>query len=145
MGYRSVVEAVFYTRKKEEYPLLKLYVDENFPKNEELLECLKPLIKEEVAGADGKVEFHQHVGCYGYHFTADNVKWYESYPEIQEFTAFAEKFVEFAESKENMPEKQLGWAYEFVRLGEETEDTEEERSNNADGILSVIREIELNI
>jgi hypothetical protein len=142
MGYRSVVEAVFYTRKEEEYPLLKLYVEENFPKNEELRECLKPLIKEQVVGADGKVEFHQHVGCYGYHFICEDVKWYESYTFVQEFNEFVYKFLKLlAENERARPT----WAYEFVRLGEETEDTEEERSDNADFILSVRREIELNI
>ena len=132
MGYRSVVEAVFYTRDKEQWPLLKLYVDENFPKNEELRECLKPLIKEEF-------------GCYGYHFICGDVKWYESYTFVQEFNEFAHAFVAFSESKEGADAKQLNWSYEFVRLGEETEDTEEERSENADFILSVRREIELNI
>ena len=137
MGYRSVVEAVFYTRDKEQAPLLKLYVDENFPKNEELRECLK------VLGASGKVEFHSHVGCYGYHFICGDVKWYESYTFVQEFNEFAHAFVAFAESNEGADAKQLNWAYEFVRLGEEANDIEEERSENADFILSVRREIEL--
>lgn len=128
MGYRSVVEAVFYTRDKEQAPLLKLYVDENFPKNEELRECLTPLIKEKV---------------WGYHFICGDVKWYESYTFVQEFNEFAHAFVAFAESKEGADAKQLNWAYEFVRLGEEANDIEEERSENADFILSVRREIEL--
>ena len=132
MGYRSVVEAVFYTRDKEQWPLLKLYVDENFPQNEELRECLKPLIKEEF-------------GCYGYHFICGDVKWYESYTFVQEFNEFAHAFVAFSESKEGADAKQLSWAYEFVRLGEETDDTEEHRSDNAAGILGVRREIEFNI
>ena len=130
MGYRSVVEAVFYTREKGQAPLLKLYVDENFPKNEELRECLTPI---------------KANNAWGYHFMCDDVKWYESYTFVQEFNEFAEKFVVFSESKEGMPEKQLSWAYEFVRLGEEANDIEEERSDNADFILSVRREIELNI
>ena len=136
MGYRSAVEAVFYTREKEQYPLLKLYVDENFPKfwKDEDIDCLKPLIKEEVINA---VTTQHHVGCYGYHFIADNVKWYESYSEIQEFNEFAEKFISFG--------KDTNWSYEFVRLGEEANDIEEERSDNADCILCVRREIEFNI
>ena len=129
MGYRSVVEAVFYTRDKEQAPLLKLYVDENFPKNEELRECLTPI---------------KANNAWGYHFMCDDVKWYESYTFVQEYAHFAEKFQDFAESKEGVDAKQLSWAYEFVRLGEESDDTEEHRSNNADYILSVRREIELN-
>jgi hypothetical protein len=130
MGYRSAVEAVFYTRNEEEWPILKLYIDENFPKcwRDEDIEYLKPI---------------KASNAWGYHFIADNIKWYESYPEIQEFNEFAEKFVVFSESKEGMPEKQLSWAYEFVRLGEEANDIEEERSDNADFILCVRREIEL--
>jgi hypothetical protein len=130
MGYRSVVEVVFYTRDEEQAPLLKLYVDENFPKNEELRECLTPIKAPKV---------------WGYHFIADNIKWYESYTFVQEFNEFAHAFVAFAESKEGADAKQLNWAYEFVRLGEDTSDIEEERSDNADFILSVRREVELNI
>jgi len=130
MGYRSVVEAVFYTRDKEQAPLLKLYVDENFPKNEELRECLTPI---------------KANSAWGYHFICEDVKWYESYTFVQEFNEFAHAFVGFAESKEGADAKQLSWAYEFVRLGEEANDIEEERSDNAEFILSVRREIELNI
>ena len=129
MGYRSVVEAVFYTREKEQAPLLKLYVDENFPKNEELRECLTPI---------------KASNAWGYQFICEDVKWYASYTFVQEYAHFAEKFQDFAESKEGADAKQLSWAYEFVRLGEEANDVEEHRSNNADYILSVRREIELN-
>jgi len=127
MGYRSVVEAVFYTRDKEEYPLLKLYVEENFPKfwQEEDIDCLKPIKANNV---------------WGCHFIADNVKWYESYPEIREFNEFVVKFNQLLTENERA---RPTWAYEFVRIGEETEDIEEERSENADFIFSVRREIEL--
>ena len=130
MGYRSVVEAVFYTRKKEEYPLLKLYVEENIPKfwRDEDIDCLKPIKANTV---------------WGCHFIAENIKWYTDYSDIREFNEFAEKFVVFSESKEGMPEKQLDWAYEFVRLGEQSDDVEEHRSDNAEFILCVRREIEL--
>jgi hypothetical protein len=128
MGYRSNVEVVFYTRDEEQAPLLKLYVDENFPKNEELRGCLSPINAPRV---------------WGYHFICDDVKWYESYTFVQEFNEFAEKFVGFAESKEGADAKQLNWAYEFVRLGEDANDIEEERSTNADYILSVSREVQL--
>ena len=125
MGYRSVVEAVFYTRNEEEYPLLKLYVDENFPKSEELREGLKPIKANNV---------------WGCHFIADNVKWYESYPEIQEFNEFVVKFNQLLMENERA---RPTWAYEFVRLGEQSDDVEEERSDNAEFILCVRREIEL--
>lgn len=127
MGYRSAVEAVFYTRNEEEYPLLKLYVEENFPKfwADEDVDSLKPIKANNV---------------WGYHFIANNVKWYESYPEIQEFNEFVVKFNKLLMENERA---RPTWAFEFVRLGEDTNDIEEERSENADFILSVRREIEL--
>lgn len=139
MGYRSVVEAVFYTRNEEEWPILKLYMDENFPKfwADEDKDCLKFIRKEEVLDTDGSVKF---LGCYGYHFIADNVKWYESYSEIQEFNKFVEKFLKLLTENERA---RPTWAFEFVRLGEDANDIEEERSDNADYILSVSREIQL--
>jgi hypothetical protein len=127
MGYRSVVDAVFYTRNEEEAPLLKLYVDENFPRNEELRECLTPISAPKV---------------WGYHFICDDVKWYESYTFVQEFNEFVVKFNQLLSENERA---RPTWAFEFVRLGEDTSDIEEERSDNADFILSVRREIELNI
>jgi len=131
MGYRSVVEAVFYTRKEEELPMLKLYVESNFPNQDWLRECLRPTLN--VAKAPNRA------GCWGYHFICDNVKWYDSYDSVREYADFVSKFMEFADSNEGV------WAYEFVRLGEDANDTEEERSNNADCILSVSREIQLDI
>ena len=126
MGYRSVVEAVFYTRNEEELPILKLYVDENFPRNEELRECLTPI---------------KANSAWGYHFVCGDVKWYESYTFVQEFNEFVVKFNQLLTENERA---RPTWAYEFVRLGEEANDIEEERSDNADFILSVRREIELN-
>jgi hypothetical protein len=122
MGYRSVVEAVFYTRNEEEYPLLKLYVEENFPKfwKDEDIDCLKPIKANNV---------------WGCHFIADNVKWYTDYSDIREFNEFAGEFISFGEDR--------NWKYEFVRLGEQADDVEEHRSDNAEFILSVCREIQL--
>lgn len=125
MGYRSTVEVVFYTRNEEEAPLLKLYVDENFPRNEELRECLTPINAPRV---------------WGYHFIADNIKWYESYTFVQEFNEFVVKFNQLLTENERA---RPTWAFEFVRLGEDTSDIEEERSDNADFILSVSREVQL--
>lgn len=123
MGYRSEITAVFYTNKKDEWPLLKLFVDENFPKD--LSNCLR-------------VECEETRGRWGFVFRVDDYKWYESYPEVQEFNEFEERF------------KSMGkcgvegvWACEFVRIGEETDDIEERSSDHADYVLRVIRHIEI--
>jgi hypothetical protein len=118
MGYRSDVMAAFYTTP-DKAPALKLYVDEHFP--EELAGNLRPI----------KNTHHQ-----GYLFEDENVKWYDSYPEVIAFHKFASNFLELAEQEE------IKWAYEFIRIGEDNDDVEENRSNYSDYQLSVSRSIE---
>ena len=122
MGYRSEITAVFYTNKKDEWPLLKLFVDENFPKD--LANCLR-------------VECEEKRGRWGFVFRVDDYKWYESYPEVQEFNEFEDRFSGMEKCIEGT------WACEFVRIGEETNDIEERNSNHADYILRVVRHIEI--
>ena len=117
MGYRSNVTAVFYTTK-EKWPTLKLYVDENFP--EELAGCLS------VAGGRG------------YLFQDNSVKWYDSYPEVQAFQRFVSNFLELADG-----DNDWGWAYEFMRIGEDSEDIEETQSDGAEYVLSLVRDVEV--
>jgi hypothetical protein len=38
----------------------------------------------------------------------------------------------------------LPWAYEFVRIGEDSNDIEETQSDSADYVLSVVRTTEIN-
>ena len=131
MGYRSDVHAVFYTTRKEELPLLKLYVDENFPS--ELFE-LKTIDSNRI---------------YGYEMICEDVKWYESYDDVKAFNAFKDKYIALLDELQAQrlvtPDGRLDskkWHYEFVQLGEETEDIECERSANTEHVLSVSRQIE---
>ena len=121
MGYRSDVHAVFYTTRKEELPLLKLYVDENFPDE---WRC--------------NLEAIDSNRIYGYEMICENVKWYESYPEVKAFNAFKDKYLALLDE----PSTGKKWHYEFVQLGEETEDIECERNAKAEHVLSVSRRIE---
>ena len=121
MGYRSDVHAVFYTTRKEELPLLKLYVDENFP--DELCCHLVAIDSNRI---------------YGYEMICENAKWYESYPDVKAFNAFKDKYLALLDE----PSTDKKWRYEFVQLGEETEDIECERSARAEHVLSVSRRIE---
>ena len=123
MGYRSEVTAAFYVHKinEDQWPALKLYVDENFPK--ELVECLR----------EKKSDYH-----HGYIFSESDVKWYDSYPEVAAFQRFVSNFLEIADG-EGVP-----WAYEFVRIGEDSNDIEETSSDSADYVLSVVRTTEIN-
>ena len=111
MGYRSDLTAVFYA-PKEHAPVLKLYVDENFP--EELAGELKPI-------DNGRYQ--------GYKFEGTGWKWYDSYPEVVAFNRFVSNFLELADGEEGSERR---WAYEFVRVGEDSDDIEENRSDYSD-------------
>jgi hypothetical protein len=115
MGYRSDVKAVFYATP-DKAAAVKLFVDENFP--EELAGNLRPI----------KNKYYV-----GYMFEDENVKWYDSYPEVVAFNAFVSNYLELAEQEE------IKWAYEFVRVGEDSDDIEITQSDYADNQLCVSR------
>lgn len=62
-------------------------------------------------------------------FGMSGVKWYDEYPEIKKFMEF------LAEIEE------LDFEYEFIRMGEETDDVDRQSSDEADWFLEVRREI----
>lgn len=123
MGYRSEVKAVFYTCDKEQWPALRLFVDENFP--EEFKYCL---------GVIGSSSY-----C-GYVFSCEDVRWYDGYPDVQAYKKFVAQYTELVENAEDGHE--LPWVYEFIRIGEDTEDIETEGAGNCDYVLQVKRSIE---
>lgn len=120
MGYRSDVHAVFYTQKREDWPLLKLFVEENFPMDE-LGGCLS--------------EFHGK--WHGFHFHSEYVKWYESYSEVQAFDNFVERFV----GQIALGVDSSRWCYEFARIGEDYSDIEHAVEGHADNLLEIHRVI----
>jgi len=126
MGYRSEVCAVFYCHDMKDYPAMKLFIDENIPRGES--EWMREHIHEESVGERKYVRFQ-----------ADDVKWYDSYAEIQAFNDFVVAFKELADG-----ENELTWAYEFVRIGEELSDIEEDCSNDANNVLNVSRIVDIN-
>jgi hypothetical protein len=118
MGYRSDVKAAFYATP-DKAAAMKLFVDENFP--EDLAGNLRPINN----------AYYQ-----GYMFEDENVKWYDSYPEVIAFNRFVSNFLELAEQEE------IKWCYEFVRVGEDTDDIEENLSNYAEYLVYPTRSIE---
>ena len=123
MGYRSDITAVFYTCKKDEWPLLKLFVDENFPKD--LAECLEEKSEEPRKR-------------WGFMFRVDDYKWYESYPEVQAFNEFEERFKSMQKCVDGT------WAFEFARIGEDYTDIENRSSDYADYVLNIARSVDVN-
>jgi len=127
MGYRSEVCVVFYC-PKEDYLVMKLFMDENEPKDNQLF--------------DKSNEDHYEVCDLGdkmmVKFLFPDIKWYETYPEVIEFMEFIEAFGKIANSESST------WNYEFIRLGEEYEDIDTRESDGSDSLIQVRREIEYN-
>lgn len=127
MGYRSNVDLVFYTRDNEFIPegermpfaALKLWVDENYP-------------VKEAEGEWGATVTYEPERGYIYISYLD-VKWYPS-THTQDVDAAFATFNKTFEDANNV-------AYEFVRIGEQTDDIEEDRSAEADYRLGVGREV----
>lgn len=121
MGYRSDVMAVFYTQDPNEFPAIKLFIDENVP--------------EWCRGDEYMSTFVGNHDLRGIKFAMSDVKWYPSYPDVKGFEDAIDKF-------EKLSDGGHAWLWEFVRLGEEVEDVEDRHSYQSDGLLHVVRSIE---
>lgn len=127
MGYISDVDVVFYTRDTQFIPeaermpfaALKLWVDENYP------------VKEADDEWGATVTYEPDHGYI--HIKYEDVKWYPG-----EHTSSAEAaLTRFDETFDGA----INVAYEFVRIGEHTDDIEENRSAETDYRLGVRREV----
>lgn len=128
MGYRSDVTYVFYTKRgKHDYPMLKLWFDENWPKHD----------FGEVETGDSWIQVRY-----------EDVKWYESYPEVIAVNKAVEQFLETFEgssAKEQATDPEIPlFAYEYVRIGEEDNDIERDGSEWHDYRLNVSRTVYFN-
>lgn len=123
MGYRSEVTAIFYCHNQDDYPSMKLFVEENIGGT------FKEDITEEESNERKYIKFY-----------LEDVKWYDSYTDVIEFNEFIKAFVELADDDES----KLTWAYEFVRFGEELNDIEVTESDGANNVMSIHRYVDLN-
>ena len=122
MGYQSDVAAVLYVTDKTRMPELKLWLTENFPVEE---------FSEDIRWFDR-----------GIILECDDVKWYDSFPDVQKFNNAAQAFIDlFCVDNEEV----FGGAYEFMRIGEEYEDIEVIRGGNYDYFLECNRTISIDL
>lgn len=121
MGYRSQVAVVIYgdSRDAEKYALLKTLMNTTF--------------KEAYTEFDGNAEWHddKHV----LEFKLDEVKWYDSYPDVKLFMGMLDGIGDIE-----------GFNYEFMRIGEDDDDVERQTGGeNCLYLLSVSRAIEVDL
>jgi hypothetical protein len=127
MGYRSDVTIVMYPKRKEDFNMLKLYVDETFPDEFEVHED------------NNRIEGFRYLML-----EFDSIKWYEGYEGVDVYTrAFSEWDTMFRDEYE--PESGTLFHYEFMRIGEDYDDIVYDRSVDSDMILGVDRNAYVNV
>ena len=120
MGYRSNVAALLYVTDKTRLPELKLWLTENFPIEE---------FGEDIRWFDR-----------GIILECNDVKWYDSFPDVQKFNNAAQAFIDlFCVGNIEV----FGGAYEFMRIGEEYEDIEALNEGDCDYLLECTRSIDI--
>ncbi len=123
MGYRSDVMAVFYTYDPNEYPAMKLFIDEHIPeffRGDEYMRLFSGGMPRHVQGIK---------------FTMNGMKWYTSYPDVHGFEEAIRKFEKLSDGGDK-------WLWEFIRVGEEAGDVEERSCSESESLLYVVRSIE---
>jgi len=136
MGYRSEVDVVIYAPVDSEtsYPLLKLWFDENYPH----------AVAKDEWGADITYDPDSR-GIAVYY---NDVKWYDTYEHPQQIEKVFEAIDTLLDKEQlaGAPDENttpFNVAWEFVRLGEESQDTEIRMSTNADAVIAVNRSTEV--
>lgn len=141
MGYRSCVTAIFYFTH---YPPVA-HTGEGFA------EKAKALLDLWYADLKETTLFKEQWGdeCFsaverGYVFEIEDVKWYDTYKDICDYNAMVEKFCnDFIDNEQLDGGSGLHhmFCYEFVRIGEEVEDIQQEFRGEVDYRLSINRSV----
>lgn len=141
MGYRSEVDVVIYAPVDSgtSYPLLKLWFDENYP------------VKEAESEWEARITYDPESRGISVYY--NDVKWYDTYEHPQQvekvfdaidamLDAMPVTTIKDGVSQDpNVTPFEIAW--EFVRLGEEDQDTEIRMSANADAVIGVNRSTEI--
>lgn len=145
MGYRSDVTFLFYAEEKE-YPILKLWVDENLKRvlveREWCFDNFKDWGREFIVSdlAVPRDDLNKVIKWKGYSLVFEGVKWYESDPDVAEvegvWKKFAETFSGHTPSSEAFCPSIAG---ERATIGEDYNDVEYGRTEYAENFLKVRR------
>jgi hypothetical protein len=120
MGYRSDVKALIYPVSGEHNLL-----------NYDKLKTLMNTTFKDVFDAWNDEYFKWNDEHRVLEFSADSIKWYDGYPDVARFTRFLSEVQE------------LEYEYEFIRLGEDMDDVEDDSTGDSEGYLYVSRSIEV--
>ena len=116
MGYRSDVAAVVYSDASgdtaQKYAALKMFMSTKFKTTYD----------------EFYRDFTWNDECQRLEFRCNDVKWYDGFPEVDNFISMLDTL------------QDMGYDYEFVRVGEEPDDVVHSGNGN-ECVLSVSREI----
>ena len=128
MGYRSDVVLVMYAMDKKDYPTLQVWFSQFEQEIAELdlARCFKTIDMSATCNDNKAIVFE-----------ATDTKWYDSYAEV--------KFINwlhthFRNAFQNEGTEDL-YNYEFIRIGEDTTDIEEDCGNHGFNLIGVSRVI----
>lgn len=132
MGYRSEVTMLFYANNEEDFPMLKLWVDEN----------LVPALREHwdydpLDGNEYRPQEFSRGQSKGYALNFSDVKWYESYPDVQAIEEAWSKF-----DKTFSDEESASFGAERARIGEDYGDVEYDQTFHSMSLLNIVRHAE---
>ena len=146
MGYRSDVAIKIYGNK-EKLQKVKDFADAEFAKlDDEQQGYVKDLINQSEESLDRSL-WEDEEDEASFFFFAQWVKWYDGYPLVEYFNSIFKKASEIGKAEDaetpDDEDEDLELYGEFVRIGEDSDDNEEERFNtNGDDQVTIRRSIE---
>lgn len=124
MGYRSDVTMLFYANDAKDFPLFKLWFDEN----------VRPALKEWLDVTPQEFERGEVKG-YALHF--NDVKWYDTYPDVQ---AIEEVWSRFDVTFNDNSTAYFG--AERACIGEDYSDVSHDETYHTMNLLNIVRHAE---
>ena len=79
---------------------------------------------------------HDWNGVWGLTYSADSVKWYESYEDVQGFEYMEKLVTDFAENR-----KEFEYAYRMIKVGEDDADTQTDNHDKQESGSSLADEL----
>jgi hypothetical protein len=143
MGYRSDIAIKIYGNK-EKVQKVKDFADAELIKlDDEQQENVRNLIAHSEENLDRSL-WEDEEDEASFFFFAHCVKWYDGYPLVDYFKAIFKKAKEIGEEDtENTDDEDSILYGEYVRIGEDMDDNEEERFNTGmDDQVTIVRSIE---
>lgn len=124
MGYKSCVAMMVYGDPEQVDIVDAMLLQKLNPEyDRDLFERVKQVVDEELKNTYPILKQRTIL------WTFDDIKWYS---DLQAYQNSVMSWVDDIESERDANDKRLNLCYEFVRVGEENTDVEEERSMNSD-------------